>query len=437
MKSLALALLGTLLLGSCKRPIHPGPAAVQPAANQALAALPRDGALYGTLRLALLDAALPWVPGFVVEVIKANLQQSLGLQAAFTTAGIAEALGLDPTRPVVFALYPGGREGETRALLEKVKAAGATQKAVHDAYVAIHAQPWPITGGFRFVIPLRKPDKTRLLDLLKRLPMGTMRECASPDTCKAFGADRPVLFSSKTAIYLSADALRIDGVNRIDETASPDWLAWFNSQKGGPSTHCQQPLDESLLSVCLSAPEFAMLGENLGAIKILSALESFTVNDAQRAPIYDVGLTELGRNTTLAQPLRPGLSDGTFSLTMDKGQPLLKASWKLDPVVTLEERCVPTLAEAASTLLPPLIEKLSADKPRTSDLDQLRRHIMEAGWSAYPILAAGQWTLLLPHIKPTDLAMQEGVVQVCTAMANGRLQMRVKVDPSKMLGSTR
>jgi hypothetical protein len=435
MKCFALALLGTLLIGSCKRPIHP--AAMQPAADQALAALPRDGALYGTLRLSLLDAALPWVPGLVVEEIKTNLQQSLGLQGPLTTAGISEGLGLDPTRPVVFAIHPGGHEGETRSFLDRVKAAGATQKAVHDAYLAIHGQPWPITGGFRFVIPLRKPDKTKLLDLLKRLPMGTLRECSTPDACKAFGAERPVLFSSKMAIYLSADALRIDGVNRIDETTNPDWLAWFNFQKGGPSTHCQQPLDESLLSMCLSAPEFAMLGENLGAIKILDALESFTVNDAQRASIYNAGLTELGRNTTLAQPLRPGLSEGTFSITMDKGQPLLKASWKLDPVASQEERCVPSLAQAATTLLPPLIEKLSAAKPRYSDLPQLRQHIMEAGWSAYPILAAGQWTLLLPHIKPADLGMQAGVVQVCTGMANGRLQMRVKFDPGNMLGSTR
>lgn len=171
----------------------------------------------------------------------------------------------------MFALHPGGRSGEARGIVEQVRRKGANREAVREGLGAIHAFDWPVLGSLRVVIPLRQPNRPNVLALLRRMSDSALRECVTSSPCDGFGSERPVLYSSKIAVYLSDDAPRIDMVNRTDETESPQWLAWLNTQKGGPSPRCQQLSDRALMAFCASAPEVAALGHNTGVVKVLRA----------------------------------------------------------------------------------------------------------------------------------------------------------------------
>jgi hypothetical protein len=397
-----------------------------------LAYLPPDAAIYGTLRLDLVDALVPVVPAGPLDDLKRELKDRWG--AAPTKADIADTMGLDASRPIAFALVPGA-SSEIVGLMKKAKSDGGTQAAVSAAFEAAKKSARPPKGGLSIVFP-RAAGKNvdKLVDFMTVVgPRTKLARCAAPTDCPKIGDRQPSFFSPELAIYVTDDAVRVDRLIDRGTTneQSTSWLAWLGGARGGPKARCTALDDAALASICLSAPELGALGQGSGAFRVLDALAGPGIDDPTILRILTVGDEEIGRIAELLAAPAGDLSDGTW--TLQNGEKLQAiASFRLGaekPAGFEQAECSKTVEEVSTKVMPRLRDGLLGAKPPYTSQTELMSRVNEAGWTGSAILAAGKWPLLLPFFEPHWIA-KPVVVEPCVSVEKGRLYVRATIDPT-------
>jgi hypothetical protein len=155
--------------------------------------------------------------------------------------------------------------------------------------------------------------------------------------------------------------------------------------------------------------------------------------------ILDEGIKEIAQASILANAAGGELDDGTYTLRIAGGRASIGASFRLGKRIPSgfdADRCVKTFDEAKQKILEPLRTALAPEKPAFASMEDLHESVLEAGWTGWGILAAGQWTLSLPFLDPRPsptLPFDE----TCVRLEGARLRARATMDPAKLVEAWR
>jgi hypothetical protein len=424
-------------------PVAQAPAA--PAAFRGeLSALPRGAAIYLSLDPSIFELGLAALPAAERAEIEKELAAELGLDSLSASA-LFERTGIDPSRPILFAVLPGDAPA-AKKILERLTSAHDAAALV-SARAALDELPRPMSGAFRVIIPVEDGGATKLVAAIQKAAPRGFHACPSAKGCSAFEGRAPLaIVDVKThwaAVHERQGAVMVDAVGRAlgeDDTRSVQWLAALASLDGGPEEGACSTFDtKANLSVCIRPDAAADLGTSSGYAMVLGAISGDSLDPSMKQTLLDVGMDEAERNQQLARPKTRLLDDGVLRFRGDSAAAQLELDWATTAASRPElqkafgePKCAKNEAIAAQ-LVPALTAALSPAKPEYAKPEQAWTVFIESGWAAWPIVLGRSWPTLLPVLREQvgkGAFPFEG--ELCAEMKGERFALVIKPDLSKL-----
>lgn len=309
-----------------------------------------------------------------------------------------------------------------------------------------------IASHMRFIIPLTSSDP-KLVDLgsmTEQFKGGKVDKCPADPLCKTIGGSEVIAVMRHPAVL---GAVRIvENTGRMDMIA-PTFVKVDHPSValalkeavalagGGPEAPRCSALDPTAgASACVDADRMAELGTVMGWGKTVQAISGAGVDGESKKKILEQGNKESLRNLELAAPQRKLLDDGTATLVGEPAGIRGTMSWALTDNsravgrLFANERCAAG-GELVDTIVLPMVG-LFGDRGSDFENPLVRmEHVQEAGFAAYPILAARTW----PNFFSPDIIKQldrkdpriARVVNTCARSKDGRLEVTFVVPKAQ------
>lgn len=366
----------------------------------------------------------------------AAIRRELGLfpDEKGSVADAVEKDGIPKDRPLLLAVMPPDLE-RARKVIDSMQKGDPASGPDSEPAIASH---------MRFIIPMKSADP-KLIDLAamtEQFKGGKIDKCPADPLCKTIGGTDVVAVMRHPAVLgavrIVENAARLDMVAPTFVKADHPSVALalkaaVATAGGGPEAPRCSALDPAAgASACVDADRMGELGTVMGWGKTVQAVSSAGVDAEMKKKLLEEGNKESLRNLELAAPQRKLLDDGTVIIVGEPTGIRATMSWALTDSSRAvgrlfeKERCAAG-AEFFDTVLVQMAGVLGDRGPDYANLSEKMMHVREAGFAAYPILAARTWPNfmapdLLKGIDRKDPRLAK-VVNSCARTKDGRLEV--------------
>lgn len=409
----------------------------QPAAAPAtLTSLPPGAMAYGRLDMTLFRAAFDLTTKGDKDKALASFEKLTGSKVE-NADDVAKALGLDLSRPVLFAAV--GPEAAPMEALASEMAKAKTEKDRDAVYAKMDAlDPLPVVLG-RFILPLGKSGSAKLLAALGDAGNSKVASCPKAKACAQLPGAKQVLEGKGEvgAVYVGEDALIIDGVTGYREearAAALKTLAAFHAQSGGPAKEtCSQLASATGTAVCVVGPPAEEAGVATGLAMLMRAVGG-AVDMDQVAEMTKVGTKEALQVRTIAAQKPALLDDGTVSVSGSASSVITLGSWRVseDGKKALSAYTQKTCAKGSAETQAALTKLGEAMGVKGGDAKALNRQIRVAGWAGLAVALEGAWPAYVPAMNEA-LKNLPPDVEICIELSGDRLQLSTTFDAAKLI----
>jgi len=416
----------------------PEPAPPKATAPVALTSLPPGAMVYGRLDMTLFRAAFDLMPeGDKDEAIGA-FEKLTGAEVDSADA-FAKALGLDVSRPVLFAAV-GPEAAPMEALageMAKVKTK-AQRTAIYDEWDAM-TPPSLVLG--RLIVPLGEAGSAKLLAALGDAGEGKVLGCPKAAECASLPGAKHILKGrgEVAAVYPGNDALVIEGVTSYREEARDaalKALAAFRTQTGGPAAEtCTQLATTEGTALCLVGDPAEEAGIATGLAATLRAVSANALELKQVAEITEVGTKEALEVRAIAAQKPTFLEDGTFSIHREgDARMTTTGSWRVadEGTKALDAYAKKTCAKGSAEAQAALTKLGEAMGVKGGDAKALNDQIRRAGWGGLVVAMEGAWPAYVPAMNEA-LGNLPGDVEVCVERVDDRLKITTTFDAATLI----
>lgn len=407
-----------------------------PAAPATLTSLPPGAMAYGRLDMTLFRTAFDLTTQGDKEKALASFEKLTGTKVEDADAA-AEALGLDLSRPVLFAAV-GPKAAPLEALASEM-AKAKTEKERDAVYAKVDAlDPLPVVLG-RFILPLGKSGSAKLLAALGDAGNSKVGSCPKAKACAQLPGAKQVLEGRGEvgAVYLGEDALIIDGVTGYREetrAAALASLAAFHARSGGPAKDtCSLLATATGTAVCIVGPPAEDAGVATGLSMLMRAVNG-AVEMETLAKVIEVGTKEALQVRVIAAQKPTILDDGTVSVSGSASSVTTLGSWRVteDGKKALSAYTKKTCAKGSADAQTALTKLGDAMGVKGGDEKALNRQIREAGWAGLVVALEGAWPAYVPAMNEA-LKNLPPDVEICIELAGDRLQLTTTFDAAKLI----
>lgn len=413
-------------------PALPGPYA------QVFASFPRNAAVVGSFQVGPMERARRWIPGFGWGAYEWMKAFGCPDSPSVTMASCATPLGLDLSRPVLFALVPGqGRQAAdtVSGLAAQAERAGAVSP--EEMAAVVPALDATLPNGGVWWVPIAPGADPAALRTRVRLALGRgVHACAEPADCPEFQGSPPSFYVAEpdadaVAVWFEPGAIRVYWLEAVrDRSFGARGLAALHGAPAGPPLASEPLAVDALFSAAFDAESLASWH-----MTDRSSSEARNLDSAQDGPVFaQVRLTNVrdvhDRFQAAARLVRPaGVRGGTLAIRTRDQQEVATLNWAVDEgrlkTVALEgTRCFPSLDRAKEGLVRPFLAAF-ADVPgdypagfsASSDCDKLE-DVCTA------IALAGQWPRLTDSY--VNRTLSDEPARTCVGVSAGRLALTVE-----------
>jgi len=421
-------------------------AAPRPVSREVMATLPPDAMLYGALRPGIIDHGLAAVPVTQRIKLRAGLVGMLGKEAT-DGIGIAKALTIDESQPILFAMVPPPADEISKIVDGVAKAPAGTAPVLAGAHKKAEELDPPLVQLSRVRATLTAPSVTPLLKVLEQPLRGKVLDCASAPQCKDFTDKPAALLGGRRALvaaYVTDKVLTLDIAHTyFVEPLDPKVvkaLAAFRGRTGGPKDRCAALDLTAAATFCVDADQAGEFGVAAGFATILMAVSGESVDPSQAQRIVKVGKQEAEGSRRMAQREPRLLDDGTLIVRGKPGATEARGSWATTKAsddklraAFAKERCADTGQAFAKELLPELAKAFGNKPAGPAEAAKQWETVMEAGWAAWPVLWGRDWPNVIPLLMGSGLDWSKATGgKSCIRHREGRLEIGGVVDLSSL-----